>query len=420
MAVLGLGYVGLPTACMLAVNGIEVLGVDTNADVVNELLDSRPRAAEPEIKSLLGLALHSGHLRLSTEVATCDCYIISVPTPIGADHTADLSHVHSALAAIVRVVQNGDMIILESTVPPGTTMQVLVPLLRNAGLEPGSDLHLAHCPERVLPGATMLELVQNDRIIGGLDTASARRAAQLYSCFVKGALHLTDVTTAEFVKVMENTYRDVNIGLANEFAKLADVLEVNVWEAIRLANNHPRVNILRPGPGVGGHCVAVDPWFLVQLDESRSRLVRTAREVNDGMPRYVIDRLIAQVNLQVGHVALLGLAYKADLADTRASPAVAIYSELRKRGIPVKAHDPVVNEPIAGIENVALEEAVRGAAALLIATDHATFRALDPLAIADSVTARIAFDTRECLDRELWGRAGFRVLGLGRPSRDAQ
>src|SRR5258708_3109113 len=280
---MGVGYVGLPTAGVFAVYGIDVLGVDSNPEVVSELLDGRPRAVEPEIKSLLGLALHSGNLRLSTELEACDCYIISVPTPIGADHSADLSHVRSALTSIARVIKPGNMVVLESTVPPGTTARILVPELQKAGLEPGRDVLFAHCPERVLPGATMLELVQNDRIIGGIDEASAKKAAQLYSVFVRGALHLTDITTAEFVKVMENTYRDINIALANELAKLADLVDVDVSEAIRLANNHPRVKVLRPGPGVGGHCVALDPCLLVQLHGSPARLVVTTRQLDRAM-----------------------------------------------------------------------------------------------------------------------------------------
>jgi len=277
----------------------------------------------------------------------------------------------------------------------------------------------AHCPERVLPGATtILELVQNDRIIGGFDAASASRAAELYSAFVKGSLHLTGITTAEFVKVIENTYRDVNIALANEFAKLAEVVDVDVWQAIQLANNHPRVNVLRPGPGVGGHCVAVDPWFLVQLDSSRARVIRAAREANDGMPRHVVERLLAEVDLEGGEVALLGLAYRADLGDIRESPALAIHRELTQRGVKVRVHDPLVSEAIPGIDNLSLEAAVKGAAALLIVTDHAAIRSLDPNSIADLVARRIVFDTRNCLDRNAWRAAGFRVLGLGRTEPD--
>jgi UDP-N-acetyl-D-mannosaminuronic acid dehydrogenase len=419
VAVVGLGYVGLPTACMFAINGLRVLGVDINPDVINELLDGRPRAVEPEIRSLLERAIDSGNLRLSVELESSEAYVVSVPTPVGDDRVADLSFVRSALAAVLRVAVPGNLVVLESTIPPGTMLEVVLPTLRSGGFEPGSDLLVAHCPERVLPGATtILELVQNDRIIGGFDAASASRAAELYSAFVKGSLHLTGITTAEFVKVIENTYRDVNIALANEFAKLAEVVDVDVWEAIQLANNHPRVNVLRPGPGVGGHCVAVDPWFLVQLDESRARVIRAAREANDGMPRHVVERLLAEVNLEGGEVALLGLAYRADLGDIRESPALAVHRELTQRGVKVRVHDPLVTEAIPGIDNLSLEAAVKGAVTLLIVTDHAAFRSLDPNSIADLVARRIVFDTRNCLDRGAWRAAGFRVLGLGRTEPD--
>jgi UDP-N-acetyl-D-mannosaminuronic acid dehydrogenase len=419
VAVVGLGYVGLPTACMFAINGVSVLGVDTNPDVINELLDGRPRAVEPEISDLLQRAISSGNLRLSTELERCESYIVSVPSPVGDDHVADLSYVLSALASVARVAARGDLVVVESTIPPGTMLGSVLPELRRAGLEPGRDLLVAHCPERVLPGATVRELIDNDRIIGGIDAASSGRARDLYAVFVRGSLHLTSITTAEFVKVIENTFRDVNIALANEFAKLADSVGVDVWEAIALANNHPRVNVLRPGPGVGGHCVAVDPWFLVQLDESRARLVRTGREVNDAMPRYVVDRLLQDVDLGGGHVALLGLAYRADLADIRESPALAVLGELSKRGVEVRVHDPLVTQSIPGVENLGLLDAVTGAGALLVVTDHAVFRQLDPLQLADLVASRTAFDTRDCLDRERWRSAGFRVLGLGRPELDA-
>ena len=421
VAVIGLGYVGLPTACMLAANGVKVLGVDTNQTLVDQLLDGRPRAVEPEIRSLLGQALHSGNFHISTQLEPCGAYVISVPTPVGADHIADLSYVRAALAAVARVARRGDLLILESTVPPGTMTGVVVPELRRAGLSAGTDISVAHCPERVLPGSTLLEMVHNDRIIGAIDGASARGAQRLYSVFVKGQLHVTDLTTAEFVKVIENTYRDVNIALANEFAKLSDLIEVDVWNAIRLANNHPRVNVHKPGPGVGGHCIAVDPWFLVQLDGSRARLVKTAREVNDGMAAYVVDRLQREVEFDGGHVCLLGLAYRADLADTRESPALAVYRELQRRNIPVRAHDPLVTESIPDIANVGLTDAARGATAVLVVTDHAVFRTLDPKPIAGLMASRVAFDTRNCLDSDLWTQAGFRLTGLGlRPRESAE
>jgi UDP-N-acetyl-D-mannosaminuronic acid dehydrogenase len=398
---------------MLAVSGVDVLGVDANQDVVAALRKGKPNTAEAEVLSLLNLAIHSGKLKFASSPESCDAFIIAVPTPVNEDHTADLRHVRDAVAAVAAVIQPGSLIVLESTVPPGTVQSVVVPELRARAKE-WKDILVAHCPERVLPGATLVELVNNDRIIGGLDAESAQRAAELYSIFVRGQIHLTDLTTAEMVKVMENTYRDVNIALANEFAMLSERIGVDVWEAIRLANNHPRVKILRPGPGVGGHCVAVDPWFLVGIDPERSQLVRTARQVNDGMPQYVVDRILQETKHEKGHVALLGLAYRAELSDTRESPALEIHRLLKRRGVDVKAHDPLVAGDVGDITNHSLSDALAGAGSILLVTDHRAFVNLEPSAVGDLVAGRKVLDTRGCLDAERWRRAGFRVMTLGR------
>lgn len=402
---------------MLAVSGVDVLGVDANPNVIESLRKGEPNTVEAEVQSLINLAIHSGKLKLASSPESSDAFIVAVPTPVHEDHTADLSHVREAVASVAGVMRPGSLIVLESTVPPGTVRTVVLPELRAKAAD-WKDILVAHCPERVLPGATLLELVNNDRIIGGLDAQSAQRAAELYSIFVRGKIHLTDLTTAEMVKVMENTYRDVNIALANEFAMLAERIGVDVWQAIRLANNHPRVNILWPGPGVGGHCVAVDPWFLVGIDPERARVVRTAREVNDQMPQYVVERLLHEIEKEAGHVALLGLAYRAELSDTRESPALEIHRLLRQRGIEVKAHDPLVAGGVRDVPNHSLSDALTGAAAILLVTDHRAFVNLDPSAIADRVAGRTVFDTRGCLDRERWDRAGFRVITLGRTAID--
>ena len=415
VCVVGLGYVGLPTACMLANSGVDVLAVDANERVIESLRGGRPNTAEAEVSSLLQLALHSGKLRFATTPESCDAFIVAVPTPVHEDHTADLGHVRDAVKALAEVVEPGALVVLESTVPPGTVRSLVLTELRE-GSPHWSQILVAHCPERVLPGATLLELVNNDRVIGGLNSESAARAAELYSIFVRGAIHLTDLTTAEMVKVMENTYRDVNIALANEFAMFSEQIGVDVWEAIRLANNHPRVKILRPGPGVGGHCVAVDPWFLVAIDPEHSRVVKSAREVNDGMPAYVVARLLKEISGDQGHVALLGLAYRAELSDTRESPALEIHRLLKQRGVEVRAHDPLVTGDVGDVVNHPLAAAVAGAAAILVATDHRAFVNLDPASVADAVASRTVFDTRGCLDRERWDRAGFCVLTLGRVS----
>jgi UDP-N-acetyl-D-mannosaminuronic acid dehydrogenase len=394
-------------------SGVDVLGVDVNERVLESLASGNPKTVEAEVRSLLQIAIHSGKLGFARAPEDSDAFIVAVPTPVHDDHTADLRHVREAVATVAEVVTPGSLIVLESTVPPGTVQSVVLPELR-ARSRKWKEIMVAHCPERVLPGATLLELVNNDRVIGGVDHESAKRAAELYSIFVRGQIHLTDLTTAEMVKVMENTYRDVNIGLANEFAMLAERIGVDVWEAIRLANNHPRVNILRPGPGVGGHCVAVDPWFLVALDPEHSRVIKSARDVNDGMPRYVVERLIREMAPGAGHVALLGLAYRAELSDTRESPALEVYRQLRNRGIEVKAHDPVVPGDVGAIVNHPLDEALADAGLIVLVTDHRTLVNLDPAAAAELVADRIIVDTRGCLDASRWSRAGFRVATLGR------
>jgi UDP-N-acetyl-D-mannosaminuronic acid dehydrogenase len=287
-------------------------------------------------------------------------------------------------------------------------------MIEKTGLRVGADVMVAHCPERVRPGATLLELINNERIIGGVDKQSAAQAAELYSIFVKGRIHRTNATTAEMVKVMENTFRDVNVALANDFAKLAEVVGIDVWEAIQLANNHPRVNVLLPGPGVGGHCIPVDPWFLIQMGDDASRVVRAAREVNDAMPAYVVTKLMREADLNGGHVAILGLAYRAELGDIRESPSMAIMSGLEEAGIDVRVHDPYVSPNGRPNHTGDVLSAVTGADALVIATDHQTYRDLDPLTIASVVRRRFVLDTRGCLAVDRWARAGFRVVTLGR------
>jgi UDP-N-acetyl-D-mannosaminuronic acid dehydrogenase len=414
VAVVGLGYVGLPTACILATSGLRVLGVDRNPAVIARLLAGESIPAEPEVNALAKAAVASGNLELSTSVEPADTYIIAVPTPVGDDHRADLGYVESALAEICPLLQRGNLVVLESTVPPGTVRDLVVPAIERSGLRVGADVRVAHCPERVRPGATLLELINNERIIGGIDDQSAVQAAELYSIFVKGRIHRTDATTAEMVKVMENTFRDVNVALANDFAKLAEIVGIDVWEAIRLANNHPRVNILAPGPGVGGHCIPVDPWFLIQMGDEASHVVRAAREVNDAMPAYVVTKLMREADLNGGHVAILGLAYRAELGDIRESPSIAIIARLQAAGVDVRAHDPYIAPDGHAPREDDFVRTVTGADAIVIATDHQMYRDLDPLTIASLVRHRFVLDTRGCLPVDNWARAGFRVVTLGR------
>jgi UDP-N-acetyl-D-mannosaminuronic acid dehydrogenase len=420
ICVLGLGYIGLPTASMFAVSGHDVIGVDPDPAVQHALRQGRAPIDEPDLEALVTAALHSGRLQLRSTPTPADVFVIAVPTPfVAATHAADLGFVRQAVADLLPHLRRGNLVVLESTVPPGTTRDVLAPLVAGSGLRPGVDVCVAHCPERVLPGRILLELVENDRLAGGLTPACAERAAELYESFVKGSVIRTDATTAEMAKVMENTYRDVNVALANEFALIARELGVNVWSAIGLANRHPRVNILRPGPGVGGHCVAVDPWFLVEAAPAQARLVRTAREVNDAMPAVVLDHLAVLVPAGAS-LALLGVTYKADVDDIRESPSLRIAELAVERGYDVRVCDPhlgIVDAARLPAPLLPLERAVRDADALVLLVDHATFlKQLDLDLLAALVKRKLVFDARGALDVAAWEEHGFtvEVLGTGR------
>lgn len=415
MCVLGLGYIGLPTASMFAVSGVEVLGVDPSPRVHDALRSGRLHIEEPDLEALVSAALNSGRLKVAMSPEPADVFVLAVPTPFASEtHHADLSFVCQAAEGLLPHLRPGNLVILESTVPPGTTRDVLAPLLAQSGLLPGRDIHLAHCPERVLPGRILLELVENDRLAGGLTPQCADAAARLYGLFVRGAVLRTDATTAEMVKVMENTFRDVNIALANELARIAEHVGVNVWQAIDLANRHPRVNVLRPGPGVGGHCIAVDPWFLVAAAPDAARLIRTAREVNDAMPGYVVEHIQAAVP-PGGSVALVGLTYKADIDDVRESPSLRVAELAVERGFKVRLCDPHVKPEGQSLPAplLPLDEALANADALVLLVDHAVLRNLDPGAAAALMRRLVVIDTRAVLPRATWQDRGFKVIVLG-------
>ena len=325
---MGLGYIGLPTASMLAAQGVSVLGVDVNERVLDTLLRGEVHIQETGLREMYRSALSGGKLAVAAKPAAADAFIIAVPTPFhetqfgeyaGNRHRiADLGAVRAAAEAITPVLRPGNLVLLESTSPPRTTLDVVAPILERSGLKAGRDFHLAYSPERVLPGQILRELQENARVVGGITPDSARRGAELYRLFVRGEIVETDATTAEMVKLLENTYRDVNIAVANEFSRLAVQFGVDVWEAISLANRHPRVNILSPGPGVGGHCISVDPWFLVAAAPGLSPLIATARRVNDSQPAFVVDLIRRTLgNLREKRIAALGLAYKPNVDDVR-------------------------------------------------------------------------------------------------------
>lgn len=412
--VLGLGYIGLPTASVLATHGFQVVGVDINDKILRAVSQGDSHIAEPGLRTLVEAAVKSGALRVQKAPEPADVFIICVPTPLAQDHRADLRFVEVASHSIVPYLKKDNLVILESTVPPGTTSGLVMPILEQSGLKAGTDFYLAYCPERVLPGKILVEIVQNSRIIGGIDKHSAEIAEKLYRHFVEGATYLTDATTAEMVKLVENTFRDVNIALANELARICAELGIDVWQVIELANKHPRVHLHRPGPGVGGHCIAVDPWFIVEKLPGEAKLIRTSREINDEQPCYVFE-LIRMLTADVEHpkVAIFGVAYKGDVDDTRESPASVVLRLLQEHGYEVAAYDPHVKEfefPL-----LSLQEACEGADCIAILAAHSDFRRLDPQTLRSLVrTPRLLDACHIITELRAWEQRGFQVSVLGR------
>jgi UDP-N-acetyl-D-mannosaminuronic acid dehydrogenase len=325
--------------------------------------------------------------------------------------------VTSAARSILPVLRKGNLVVLESTSPPRTTLDLILPILEESGLKAGVDFYLAYSPERVLPGQILRELVENARVIGGIDAASAQAGADLYRAFVKGEIHQTDSTTAEMVKLMENTYRDVNIAIANEFSRLSERFGVDVWEAIQLSSLHPRVKILSPGPGVGGHCISVDPWFFVETAPDLSQLIAKAREVNDGQPHFVVEKVKQALggSLKGKHVAALGLAYKPDVDDLRESPAVEVVHLLTAAGALVKAYEPYKpNADLPGVNaSPTLAGAIEDADLLLLLVSHSEFKQIDPNKLLLQTKARIAYDCSNAWKIETWNKVGFVLHRLG-------
>lgn len=429
ICVIGLGYIGLPTASTFAGRGVSVLGVDIDARILETLRQGEIHIREEGLRDMYRAAIASGKLKVATKPSEAEAFIISVPTPFHEDQfgdhegerfrLADLGAVIAAAESIVPVLRAGNLVVLESTSPPRTTVDVVAPILARSGLRPGEDFHLAYSPERVLPGQILRELRENARVVGGITPASARRAVELYGLFVQGQIIETDATTAELVKLMENTYRDINIAVANEFSRLADRFGVDIWEAISLANRHPRVNILSPGPGVGGHCISVDPWFLVEGAPGLTPLIAAARRVNDSQPAFVIDLIRRELgNLRGKRIAALGLAYKPNVDDLRESPAVEVVRLLEGQGARVMAWEPFkADSEIPGICLArGLDAALEGADAILLLVAHAELKALQPSAVAGKTTARTVIDTVNAWNAKSWREAGFRFVRLGAPN----
>jgi len=426
VCILGLGYIGLPTASMFATHGVKVLGVDTNPEIIQTLRAGHVHIHEPGLGEAVEMAVTSGNLSVDTRPQPADAFIIAVPTPFyehelgeynGQTYKkADMRAVISAARAIVPHVRRGSLVVLESTSPPRTTVDLLVPILEESGLKAGTDFDVAYSPERVLPGQILRELIENARVIGGLTPQSAQAGYDLYATFVTGQIHKTDATSAEMVKLMENTYRDVNIAIANEFSRLAERFGVDVWEAIRLASLHPRVKILSPGPGVGGHCISVDPWFFVEGAPDLSPLILHARQVNDSQPHFVLDLVKKALgSLKGKKIAALGLAYKPDVDDLRESPATEVIHLLTKEGAVVKAFEPFKPDAaLPGVDAVpSLELALKDADALLLLVKHTQFTALSPQVLQSLTPARVLIDTVNVWQPAASAEAGFSLFRLG-------
>ena len=410
ICVIGLGYIGLPTASLLATKGFEVYGVDVNEQTVNMINRGQVHIYEPDLDVMVKAAVQSGKLKAFCKPQEADVFIIAVPTPFTDEYKPDLSYIQNAVKSIARYVKLGNLIILESTSPVGTTEKIgewlseVRPDLRVSRRGDSfndiqeESVYLSHCPERVLPGQILRELVENDRIVGGIETRSARKTKELYQKFVKGELLLTDSRTAEMSKLTENAFRDVNIAFANELSIICDKLEINEWELIDLANRHPRVNILQPGPGVGGHCIAVDPWFIVDSAPEETNLIQMARKVNDSKPKFIFSKVSEKANrFKNPIIACLGLAFKANIDDLRESPALEIVKMLAENKsitiLTVEPHIQSLPESLNQYKNVifsSMDEAIKKADIIVLLVEHKDFKSINPILL----TEKVVIDTK--------------------------
>ncbi|MEQ8925279.1 MAG: UDP-N-acetyl-D-mannosamine dehydrogenase [Fulvivirga sp.] len=382
--VIGLGYIGLPTAALIASRRLQVTGVDISKKVVDTINQGKIHIVEPDLEGLVSYVVSNGYLKAQTEINASDVFVIAVPTPFNEDKTPDLTYVQNAVENIIPVLEAGNTIIIESTSPVGTT-EKMAQLMFEKRPDLKGEIHIAYCPERVLPGHIIHELEHNDRVIGGVNEASGLKAKAFYQHFVKGDLFITNDRTAEMCKLVENASRDSNIAFANELSIICDEANIDVYELIRLANRHPRVNILKPGPGVGGHCIAVDPWFIVSEFPKSARMIRLAREINDGKTEWVIDKVSERVaDFEKRHkrkpvVACLGLAFKPNIDDLRESPALHVVFELIKKGFNIKAVEPNIHEH-GTIKLYSLESALASADIVVFLVAHNQFKDIQIMA----------------------------------------
>lgn len=399
ICVIGLGYIGLPTSGFFASKGFHVHGTDVNENVINTLSRGDIHIEEPGLVDVIKSAVETKQLTVSTSPVEADVFIIAVPTPIFKNENANLDYVRKATESIIPYLNKGNIVIVESTIPPRTIDDVVVPIIQEGGFKPeDNEVYVAHCPERVIPGRIMIELVENNRMIGGYTNEAAVKAADVYRQVVDGEVFETTAITAEMSKLMENTFRDVNIALANELAKISEKLGVNAHEVIELANMHPRVNIHQPGPGVGGHCIAVDPYFIVEKAKELSPLIQTSRKINKSMPQFVIDQVDKLThNIQNPTIAVLGLTYKGNVDDMRESPAVTIVNQLISNGYDVKCHDPHVKNDATELSLFNLEQALADSDIALVLSDHNVFKELSSSVFVSNMKTPVVLDTKNCI-----------------------
>lgn len=414
ICVLGLGYIGLPTAAMFASNGFDIIGVDVNEKVVNALNKGEIIIEEPYLDTMVRDVVSSGKLKAAVKPEVSDVYIIAVPTPINEDKTSDMSYVISATKSIVPLVKKGDIIVLESTSPPKTIDNIIVPILKESSLNVEEDLYIAHSPERVIPGKILFELVENNRIVGGIDEESALKVKKLYQAFVKGEIYTTNATTAEMCKLTENTFRDVNIALANELAKICEQLGINVWDVIKFSNKHPRVNLHQPGPGVGGHCIAVDPWFIVEKFPETAKMITLSRNINDSMPEYVFNKSRKILGtLKDKKVTILGITYKPDVDDMRESPIIELVELFEEvSGITISICDPFVES--FRYQEKDIYSACKDSDLIILGVNHKLFSNTNMEKIYKNMKHANILDTRNYFDENELINIGFNYNLLGK------
>jgi len=412
ISVLGMGYIGLPTACMLANSGFEILGVDIDEEIINKLNSGKLHIEEPELERIFLNAYKNKKMKVSLELGRSDVFIIAVPTPLDHQNKADLSYVISAVNKIRDKIEKGNLVILESTSPPGTTRNIVGKIITSStGLLAGKDYYLAFCPERVIPGKIVYELENNDRIVGGIDKKSAEITKDIYKTFVKGKIFLTDLETSELVKLAENTFRDINIAFANELSLICRDYGIGVREVIKYANMHPRVNILNPGPGVGGHCIAVDPWFILENTGRKDTLIEKSRNINDNMPFIISERIVDIVNkYKEPRITIFGFSYKENVGDVRESPAIIINNKLIKSGIKVSIYDPLVINTKYNLSS--MEDSVDGSDLILLFSGHSVFKKIDLVLVSGLMRNRNIFDTRNFFDKTTVEKLGFNYYNI--------